>query len=254
MNYRIYFMLLSLVTINACSIEDKSGSSGSTKSGSYATILTISTNLYVVNKTHITTFDVSDPKNPVEINKQDVGFDIESLYHHMGLLIIGSANNMYIYRIGSKGIPMRESATTYNQTFGNEVCTNDPIVVKDNIAYVTLSTTQQQCRVISNINQLRLYNLQDINAPILLLTLNMSAPKGLGLGKNHLFVTDAIEGLVVFNLDNPLKPVKVKTFNGFEGFDLIVNEKILVVVAKNQLLQYDISDENNVKYLSKIDL
>ena len=82
----------------------------------------------------------------------------------------------------------------------------------------------------------------------------MSAPKGLGFGKNHLFICDAKDGLVIFNLDNPLKPVKVKTFNGFEGYDLIVNDKILVVVAKNQLLQYDISDETNIRYLSKIDL
>ena len=190
---RISFILLCLLFVNACAIEDTSSSTESTKSGSYATMLTISNNLYVVNKTQITTFDVSDPKNPVEVNKQEVGFDIESLYHHKGLLLIGSANNMYIYRIGAKGIPMRESATTYNQTFGNEVCTYDPIVVKENIAYVTLSTTQQVCRRFSNINQLRLYNIQDINAPILLSTINMSAPKGLGLGKNHLFICDAMD-------------------------------------------------------------
>ncbi|MBK9566315.1 MAG: hypothetical protein IPO37_14455 [Saprospiraceae bacterium] len=254
MNVKIYCILLGLFLINACSIEDNSSSSEMTKSGSYATMLTISNNLYIVNKTQITTFDVTDPKNPVEVNKQEVGFDIESLYHHKGLLLIGSANNMYIYRIGSKGIPVRESNTTYSQTFGNEVCTSDPIVVKDTIAYVTLASTQQVCRGFVNINQLRLYNIKNINAPNLLLTINMSAPKGLGFGKNHLFICDAKDGLVIFNLDNPLKPVKVKTFNGFEGYDLIVNDKILVVVAKNQLLQYDISDETNIKYLSKIDL
>ena len=82
----------------------------------------------------------------------------------------------------------------------------------------------------------------------------MSTPKGLGLGKNHLFICDQTDGLVVYNLDNPIDPVKVKTFGGFEGFDLIVNDDILVVVAKDELLQYDISDESDIKYLSKIDL
>ncbi|MFZ1458232.1 MAG: hypothetical protein WAT46_19470, partial [Saprospiraceae bacterium] len=82
MNVKIYCILLGLFLINACSIEDNSSSSEMTKSGSYATMLTISNNLYIVNKTQITTFDVTDPKNPVEVNKQEVGFDIESLYHH----------------------------------------------------------------------------------------------------------------------------------------------------------------------------
>jgi hypothetical protein len=84
--------------------------------------------------------------------------------------------------------------------------------------------------------------------------MNMTLPKGLGLGKNHLFVCDQIDGLVVFNIDNPLNPVKVKSFGGFEGFDLIVNGNLLVVVAKDELLQYDITDESNIKYLSKIEL
>jgi hypothetical protein len=250
----IYFLFSGLLFFYACTSEEIDRSTGNTKSGSYATMLTISNYLYVVNKTQITTFDISNATGPVELSKQEVGFDIESLYHHMGLLLIGSANNMYIYRIGTNGIPVRESTTEYNQAFGNEVCTSDPIVVRDNFAYVTLSSTVEVCRGFTRINQLRVYDIQDFKAPKLLTTINMTSPKGLGIGKNHLFVCDQQDGLVVYKLDDPAKPVKVNNFNGFEGFDLIVNGQLLVVVAKDQLLQYDISDENNIKYLSKIDL
>lgn len=255
MKSTIYFLLISLFLLSGCSKDDlASNGESSTNSGSYATMLTISNFLYLVNKTQITTFNVTNPGQPVEVNKQEVGFDIESLYHHQGLLLIGSANNMYIYRIGTDGIPTRESTTQYNETFGADACTSDPIVVKDNIAYVTLSSTVEVCRGFQLINELRVYDIQDFKSPKLLTTVNMSSPKGLGLGKNHLFVCDQTDGLVVFNLDNPLQPVKVKTFDGFEGFDLIVNDNILVVVAKDELLQYDISDESDIKYLSKIDL
>jgi len=255
MSTKIFFFFISVLFIHACTSEDVGRNSESaTNSGSYATMLTISNYLYVVNKTQITTFDVSNAGSPIEKNKQDVGFDIESLYHHQGLLLIGSANNMYIYRIGTDGIPLRESTTQYNEAFGEESCTSDPIVVRGNIAYVTLSSTVEVCGNFRLINELRVYNIQDLKAPRLLKTMNMTLPKGLGLGKNHLFVCDQIDGLVVFNIDNPLNPVKVKSFGGFEGFDLIVNGNLLVVVAKDELLQYDITDESNIKYLSKIEL
>jgi hypothetical protein len=249
-----YFLFIGLIFLSACTPEETE-SIDSINSGSYATMLTISNFLYVVNKTQITTFDVSNPSQPKEINKQEVGFEIESLYHHQGLLLIGSANNMYIYRIGADGIPKSESTTQYNETFGDEVCTGDPIVARENIAYVTLaSILSTPCRGFLEINELRVYDIADIKSPKLLTTINMSSPKGLGLGKTHLFVCDQTDGLVVFNLDDPTNPIKVKTFGGFEGFDLIVNGNILVVVAKDELLQYDISDESDIKYISKIDL
>jgi len=255
MNLKVYFLLFGVLFLGACTTEDLSSSKESTvKSGSYATMLTISNFLYVVNKTQITTFDISKPGNPVEINKQNVGFDIESIYHHQDLLLIGSSNNMYIYSIGDNGIPLRQSATMYSESFGEDVCTSDPIIVKDDIAYVTLSSTLEVCRQFNEINQLRVYDVKDIKAPRLLNVINMSAPKGLGLGKNHLFVCDQEDGLIVYNLSDPLKPVKVNGFAGFEGFDLIVSNNLLIVVAKDQLLQYDISDETNIKYLSKIEL
>lgn len=255
MKSTLYFLLISLLFLSSCT-KDESISNGesTTNSGSYATMLTISNFLYVVNKTQITTFNVSNAANPVEVSKQEVGFDIESLFHHQGLLLIGSANNMYIYRIGTDGIPVRESTTLYNETFGNDICTSDPIVVRENLAYVTLSSSEVVCGNFRLINQLRVYDIQDFTSPRLLETIEMLAPKGLGVGKSHLFVCDQIDGLVVYNLNDPQNPVKVKTFAGFEGYDLIVNGNILVVVAKDKLLQYDITDETDIKYLSKIDL
>ena len=80
MRSTIYFLFISLLFLSACISEDINSSAESTKSGSYATMLTISNYLYVVNKTQITTFDISIPNSPVELNKQEVGFDIESLY------------------------------------------------------------------------------------------------------------------------------------------------------------------------------
>lgn len=222
--------------------------------GSYSTMITVKQKLYIVNKTTIYTYDVSDVRNPVEVNKQDVGFDIESLYHHDGLLLIGSANNMYIFRLSDKGIPTKESTTTYFQAFENVFCQHDPIVARSNIAYVTLSAQTNLNATCTRItNELRVYDITDISKPALLKTLQMTGPKGLCLGKNKLFVCDSNDGLVIFDVSDPVKPVKSKIFEGYSAYDIIVRNNLLIVVGKDRLMQYDISDENNIKFIGKID-
>ncbi|KXK37770.1 MAG: hypothetical protein J5I52_12090 [Saprospiraceae bacterium] len=251
-----YHLLLTLfITMLAISCGKESFDNATTtdiKSGSYATMLTIGNRLYVVSKTQLTTYDVNIPASPVQLDRKDVGFDIESLFYHEGLLLIGSANNMYIYRIDHLGIPVRESANEYSQLIDPQMCTRDPIVARGSIAYVTLSTALQECSWNRFVNELRIYDISDIQNVKQLNVIGMSNPRGLGLGKNHLFVCDEFDGLVVFNIDNPLQPRKVKNFTGYKGHDLIVNGNVLVVVSDTALYQYDITDETNIKPLSVI--
>lgn len=228
--------------------------SSDTKSGSYATMLTISNRLYLVNRTAITTYDVINPSNPLKLDYKNVGADIESLFHYNGLLLIGSANNMYIYKINTNGIPERQSNTEYNQIFGTEICTSDPIVVRNNIAYVTLSTITRLCNSFKYENELRVYDIDDIESAKLLKTISVPSPRGLGLGKKHLFVCSDTDGLVVLNIEDALNPKIVKTIGGFSGYDLIVDDNLLIIVTDKALLQYDISDETNIKELGKIKL
>ena len=254
----LILLLIVLLTIS-CGKESfdnvvDPGAASGTKSGSYATMLPIGNRLYVVSKTQLTTFDVSTTSSPVQIDKKDVGFDIESLYYHDGLLLIGSANNMYIYRLADQGIPVRESVSQYNNIIGDDVCTRDPIVARGNIAYVTLSSVIVECGWGRQINQLRVYDIDNLNTVKQLNIVNMSRPRGLGLGKNHLFVCDENDGLVVFNIENPAEPIRVNNYPGFKGYDLIVDNDKLIVVSDSALLQYDITDEEDIRLLSKIQL
>lgn len=257
MRHNILIILLIALLAMSCSSDSSLNEidpSSGTKSGSYATMLPIGDRLYVVSKTQLTTFDVSIASSPVQIDKKNVGFDIESLYYHDGLLLIGSANNMYIYRIAEQGIPIRESVSQYNNIIGQEICTRDPIVARDNIAYVTLSTVSLECGWGRQINQLRVYDIGNLHAVKQLNIVEMSNPRGLGLGKNHLFVCDEIDGLVVFNIEQPTKPIKVRSYAGFKGYDLIVNDDKLIVVSDSALFQYDITDESDIRLLSRIQL
>lgn len=251
----VLFMLITgLISCTKDGSFESGSQSGGTLSGSYATMLTINNKLYVVNTSEITTFDVSDPKQPRQIDRRNVGVDIESLYHYNGLLLIGSANNMYIYRINADGIPERQSASQYNQVFGDEVCTSDPIVVRDDIAYVTLSAVSTVCRFPRQTNEMRIYDVRDIKNPKMLNTKPMTAPKGLGFGKNHLYVCDEVTGLYIYSLKDPQNPELVKTISGFSGYDLIIDGHLMIIVTPDELLQYDITNETDIKPLGKIEL
>jgi hypothetical protein len=214
-------------------------------------MLTIGQKLYLVNDSQIKTFDVTDSKNPVLLNTTDLGDEIESLYHYDGLLLVGSSSIMYILEINEKGIPERKNITPYNNI---SFCINDPIVARNNFAYVTLSSVDIPACDRPELDELRVYDIQNIERPVLLETIDMSKPKGMGFGKKYLFVCDQEDGLVIFNIENPKSPVLYSTLGGFSAFDVIIRNNILIVACVNELRQYDISDEDNIQFLGAIQI
>ena len=139
---KIIHILFLMLLLLACSDED-SGSLGSseasgTLSGSYANMLVISGFLYVVSDSEIITYDISDPTVPVEIDRKELGFGVESLLHRSGILFIGSQEAMFIYQINPQGIPIALSRTDYGVSFNLTPC--DPIVANDTMAVASLSS------------------------------------------------------------------------------------------------------------------
>jgi hypothetical protein len=247
----LILLLICSICIGGC-LSDSSSESSETINGSYSTMLVVGNKLYAVSTSMLYTFDVSNRKKPVEINSHDIGLDIESIFHHDGLLLIGSGPSMYIYKIDNQGIPKRESTETYRVNFPqNGVTWKDPIVARGNTAYVTLSTD-----LVSNwtrdFNELRIYNIENINAPQLLSNLALGSPKGLALGKQRLFICDQLRGLIVVNIDNNLAPIEEAVYPMEDAYDCIVKGNILAVVTKKTLKQFDISNENNLIYLGEI--
>lgn len=243
--FSVFFFLLQ-----SCTLDDSADSS-STLAGSYSTMLAIKNKLYLVNASAIKTFDITDPANPRLINASDLGFDIESLFSYDGLLLVGSKRGMYILELDDNGIPKQKSFTNYNNI---EICSRDPIVARENLAYVTLSSEDFVDCERFDLDELRVFNIEDPAKPVLLETIKMAKPKGLGLGRSTLYICDENDGLVLFDITNPEKPEKTLTLGGFKAFDLIVKGNLLLVTCEDQLRQYDITDEDNIRLVSVISL
>lgn len=250
---KIIFCLLALSFIVSCTesldFRGETTSSGETLSGSYAAMLTIGTNLYLVNKTELHTYNISNKENPILVSKSNVGFEVESMYHRDGILYIGSQSFLYIYRIGQNGVPLRESQTNY---FDDDNTSCDPVITVGSIAYVTLSTNLVgPCgNGFRQVNELRVYDIKDIQKPKLLNTIQMSEPKGLAAKDGYLYVCEANDGVKVFDIKKPEEPKLVFHTPGFRAFDVIPNGNVLIVSGGKTVTQFDLTSAPNLKYIS----
>lgn len=225
----------------------------STTEGSYANMIIIDNFMYVINDERLKTFSVEDSSNPELLSDQSVGFNIESLLHYKGSLFIGSPQAMYIYEIDGQGIPRSTSVTEY-QLFGDGFCANDPIAADDNNAYASLSTRlNTECTRNVSTNEIRVFDIEDLTAPVQITSVEMDSPRGIALDGNYLFVTEAQTGLKVLDVTYPSNPELIYHFDGFQAFDVIANDGLLLVVGPHKIHEYDYSDITNMTYLSEID-
>lgn len=245
--------ILTLISFIVLSCEDNAeNSSTGVLSGSYANMLTVGHHLYIVSDSELITYTIANGSQPEEIDRKFLDFGVESMFIRGNILFIGSRTAMYIYRSGSNGIPTEISTTQYINF--NGLCLNDPIVANDTIAFATLSTTISTACFRDVINELRLYDIEDLSTPIQINEFQMDEPKGLGLDDNWLFVCEANNGLKVIDISDPLQLSQKHHFPGFQAYDVIPNNGLLLVVGPDSLYQFDYSDMDQMHRLSAIDL
>ncbi len=254
------FGLLCLMCLMGCQSEDSSfatdigGGNDSGVGGSYARFISVGNFMYIVNDTNIKTFDVTAPFNPNLVDEQVVGERIESIFRFQDRLFIGSSIALYIYTIAENGVPMFASETPYFE-FGIFPC--DPVVANENYAYVTLNS---RTRINSDcggsfevdVDVLKIFDIADVERPVQISEYSLTAPKGLGLDGDHLFICDDTEGLKVFNVADPLNIELLQHINNFTAFDVIPLNGLLLVVGPDNVYQFDYTDINNIRLISTI--
>lgn len=227
----------------ACDNSDSSTSPNAEvgQGGSTARFAIVGGYLYTVDLDKLNVFSISDVNNPVLVNEVYIGFNIETLFSFESNLFIGSQSGMYIYNIDNPEVPTQQSEI-------NHFTACDPVVTDGNYAYVTLHS-DSTCG--NNINSLEIYKVEDIQNPILIESRTMVQPKGLGIFNNYLIVCD--DEVKIFDITNPENMVFSTSIN-ISGFDVIIKNDKLIVVAEDGLYQYrlDSANINNIITLSVI--
>jgi hypothetical protein len=199
--------------------------------------------LYTVSNRELSAFNVSAPQNPELVTKSTVdNQNIETIYPFKNKLFIGSTAGMYIYDVSSPGNPVKQGQFTHARS-----C--DPVIADGNTAWVTLRNGTV-CG--GSANQLEVVNVTDVTKPSLVKTYNFTNPFGLSKDGNILFICDGRDGLKVYDATNADDIKLIKQITGLETYDIITWNYKALVVAKDGLYQFDYSDLNNIRLLSKI--
>ncbi len=122
-------------------------------------------------------------------------------------------------------------------------------MVENDIAYVTVHSGNL-CG--QNSNELIIYDVSDVKDPRLIVSYAMTRPKGLGIDNGTLFLCD--DGLKIFDASDPqiLLARRLAHYSGMEGFDVIPFNQVLMMIAEDGLYQYDYTDLQAIKKLSKL--
>ena len=151
--------------------------------------------LYVVDRSVLKIFDISNKISPVKINDIYPGWNVETMFLTEKNMFLGTTTGMVIYDISNPTSPL-------NVAFFNHARSCDPVIVDDTLAYVTLRSGTN-CG--GNLNTLDVVNIKKINTPVQLISYPLVNPHGLGKNGDLLFICDGSAGLKVFDASDPLK-------------------------------------------------
>jgi hypothetical protein len=203
--------------------------------------------LYVVINNQMSIFDLSESQPEKVGESVYVGFNVETIFSYKNHMYMGTPTGMLIYSVEDPVKPVYKSSIIH--AFG---C--DPVVVEDDIAYVTVRSGNA-CG--QEIDELIIVDISNTSKPEKIVSYPMSGPKGLGIDDKTLFICD--EGLKIYEVNANANPLTIKMLAHYEGmegydvipfnYDVIPFNNVLMMIAEDGIYQYDYSDIQDIKPL-----
>jgi len=243
---KILKLTLALLVCMLLGCENDSSSTNSSqsetgKSGSLARFTMLGDYLYAVDEQNLNIFNISNNENPVLVNSVFIGFDIETLSSYDGYLYIGSRNGMFIYSTTNS-----EEPALLSQVQHFTAC--DPVIANETHAYVTLKGGNL-CG--TNLNLLEVYDIENVENPILISSRNLVSPVGLSFYQNYLIVCD--DEVKIFDISDVTNINLVHSINEY-AFDVIIQDNLMLLIGSQGLYQFSLDPSNiqNTAALSSI--
>ena len=235
----IYSLFTLSCTKDSGSNAGSSGSSQTGQNGSLSRFVIVNNYLYTISNDALSAYNISNASTPVYKSIVRVGFSIQTLFAYQDKLFIGSNTDMFIYSLANPEVPTKVATVAYF------VRGNDPVVALDTVAY---STVRNQFGGVLNC-----FNIKNINQPVIVNSLPMINPYGLGIKNTALYVCEADSGIKVFNIANAYAPLLSKTLRFNEtAYDVIVTGNILVCYIKSGIAFFDITNATSPVFISSI--
>ena len=211
--------------------------------GSMASFTVMNNFLYTVNDYTLKNFNIQNSANPQLEKTTSIGTGTaETIFPFKDKLFVGTTNGMAIFDVSDASNPVLTGQ------FGH-VTSCDPVIADGNYAYVTLRSGTA-CEGFTN--EMDILDISMLNNPVGLATYAMTNPHGLAKDGAWLFVCDGTDGLKIYDATDPANIQLKQQIKGLETYDVILKNRIAIVIAKNGLYQFNYVDINNTYQLSKI--
>lgn len=245
--YPIYYYAYDAINMSYTS-AGINGSSGSAYGvgGSMARFGLYQNLLYVVNQYSLYTFKLNSSSDVTLLNSTGVGWNVETLFITDNHMFLGTQNGMLVLSLEVPERPAQVGSYSH-------ITSCDPVVIKDNMAYVTLhgGTT---CRG-GTVNELDVIQMSDGYSKFQLLkSYPMYGPLGLGIDGDLLFVCDGDAGLKIYDAADPLTITQnqIATFTSVNAYDVIPLNNYLFMIGSEGFMLYDYQNIQNIKQIGFI--
>ncbi len=223
------------------------GGSGSTfgVGGSMARFGLYKDYLYTIDDNQLYTFDIKTIDSPVELDQKNIGWGIETMFVYNDHVFFGTNSGMLVY-----SLEIEQNPKYVNQY--NHIRSCDPVVIQDDLAYVTLHDGNDCGRSVNRLDVIKMND--DYSEMDLLVSHSLANPHGLGIDGDVLFICDGDAGLKIFNASNPMTITsnKIAEFPDINTYDVIPLNDYLFMVGDGGFYLYDYSDLQNIQLLATI--
>lgn len=211
--------------------------------GSMARFGVIQNYLYTVGYNSLSSFDISEPFTPALTSTQQIDFHVETIFPFQDKLFVGTNNGMFMYNV--------QISPSKPPLIGSLAHTRgcDPVISDGDYAYVTLNDSSA-CLGFNN--ELQVISLQDLANPVLVKSYQLTHPVGLSKDGDHLFLCDGKAGLKIYDATDVSNLQLIRQIPDGEFFDVIAENGLAIVMARDGIYQYDYSDFQNIRLISKL--
>ena len=202
--------------------------------------------LYMLDGGNVHSVSIESLADPVAKSSNYIAWDIETIFPYKGNLFFGAQSGMYIFDLTDPQKPSQISRYSH-------VRSCDPVVVEGDLAYVTLRSGTT-CQGFTN--QLEVIDIKDLKNPVLLKIYPMTNPHGLGIDNKKLFICDGDDGLKIYDATDHLNITanQLAHYKNINTYDVIPFQNVAIMTGKDGIYQFDYSDPQNIKLLSKLSI
>lgn len=202
------FLLLSLA--GCLQGEGQQPTSSNGVGGSTARFVIQNNHLITVEDDFLQVFSLASATQPQLTNSYytNTNLVLETIYpYEENKIMLGTNQGAIIMDHSTHG-------ALHEISFAGHFTSCDPVIAHNGYMYVTLRAGQN-CGLVNNtqgVNQLLVYDIQDITQPNLIKTIELDQPWGLGVKDNSLFVCYA-QGVLKFDISDPLAIVQTGDYS-----------------------------------------